>query len=233
MRVAVVSTPRTCSSFLGNIMSLKYNLKDYSEIFSYNSISNEEGLKKLNVLKETDDYSVKITATSFLSHSEIFTPQTFPWEIFDKIIFAERQNIEYQVASWAVLSYAQMNGHYGSDEIKVFLEGKLETPEVISLPIEGTLNNMIDTISYYYDVLKPAILDTGLPASVVYHELLQSKPIDYIEELNIILNTDLTVELVDRNSKTELDYTAFVNYYNLKQLIEDRKLNATKEENTN
>ena len=53
MRVAIVSTPRTCSSMLGTLFSTKFNLTDYSELFSEGPIvkSVEE---KLDMMTNTE-----------------------------------------------------------------------------------------------------------------------------------------------------------------------------------
>lgn len=77
MRVAIVSTPRTCSSMLGTLFSTKFNLTDYSELFSEGPIvkSVEE---KLDMMTNTDDFSVKITSTTLTSYKNILDYQTFP-----------------------------------------------------------------------------------------------------------------------------------------------------------
>ena len=160
MRVAIVSTPRTCSSFLGNIMSRKYGLKDYSEIFSYGALSNDIGREKLEILKNTDNYSVKITSTSFRLHDEIISPETFPWELFDKIILAEREDIAQQVASWLTLNHSQLNGHYDHRDFVKYLTEELKNVENIPLR-EHEFENVMTDINYFYKEIKNSLVKFG------------------------------------------------------------------------
>lgn len=229
MRVVIVSTPRTCSSFLGNIMSRKYNLQDYSEIFSYGVVSNETGLEKLEKLKNTDNYSVKITSTSFLTHTDIISPETFPWELFDKIILAERGDVTQQVASWLTLSHSQVSGHHDHTEFITFITEELKNVEQIPFREEEFKYIMRD-INYFYTEIKNSLLTFSDKVKIVKYELLQSNPEHYIDELNNILGTDFVIDDLTNNyvtnNKTELDYTPYIDYYKLRE-----KIYATKEEN--
>ena len=229
MRVAIVSTPRTCSSFLGNIISRKYNLQDYSEIFSYGVLSNEIGLQKLQKLKDTDNYSVKITSTSFLTHTDIISPKTFPWELFDKIILAERDDVTQQVASWLTLSHSQVSGHYDHTEFITFVTEELKNVEHMPFR-EAEFEYIMRDINYFHTEIKNSLLTFGDKVKVVKYELLQSNPEYYIDELNNILGTDFVIEDLTNNyvanNKTELDYTPYIDYYKLRD-----KIYATKEEN--
>jgi len=226
MRVAIVSTPRTCSSFLENIMSTKYDLKDYSEIFSYGALSNDIGREKLEILKNTDNYSVKITSTSFRLHDEIISPETFPWELFDKIILAEREDIAQQVASWLTLNHSQINGHSDHNSLVKYLTEQLKNVETIPFKDNDFKNAMAD-INYFYEHIKSSLVKLGDKVKTVKYELLQKHPSEYIDELNNILDTDFSVEEVSgRLTKTELDYTPYIDYYKLRE-----KIYATKKEN--
>lgn len=229
MRVVIVSTPRTCSSFLGSIISRKYNLQDYSEIFAYGAVSNEIALQKLQKLKDTDNYSVKITSTSFLTHTDIISPETFPWELFDKIILAERDDITQQVASWLTLSHSQTNGYYDHAEFITFITEELKNVEHIPLR-EDEFTYIMRDINYFHTEIKNSLLTFSDKVKVVKYELLQSNPEYYIDELNNILGTDFVIEDLTNNyvanNKTELDYTPYIDYYKLRD-----KIYATKEEN--
>jgi hypothetical protein len=207
-------------------MSRKYNLQDYSEIFSYGALSNEIGLEKLQKLKDTDNYSVKITSTSFRLHDEIISPETFPWELFDKIILAEREDLAQQVASWLTLNHSQLNGHYDHSELVKYLTEELKNVENIPLR-EHEFEHVMTDINYFYREIKNSLVKFGDKVKVVKYELLQKHPSEYVDELNHILETDFSVEEVSGGlTKTELDYTPYIDYYKLRE-----KIYATKEEN--
>lgn len=226
MRVAIVSTPRTCSSFLGSMMAKKYKLEEYSEIFSYGNASVERGMEKLQKLKDTDNYSVKITSTSFRLHTEIISPETFPWEIFDKIILAEREDLSQQVASWMLLNHAQLNGHFDHNNLVKYLT--IELKNVQNIPfLDHDFENVMTDINYFYNEIKNSLIKFADKVNVVKYELLQKQPEDYLTELNNILETDFSIQDISGvATKTELDYTPFIDYYNLRE-----KVYATKEEN--
>jgi len=177
MRVAIVSTPRTCSSMLGTLFSTKFNLTDYSELFSEGPIvkSVEE---KLDMMTNTDDFSVKITSTTLTSYKNILDYQTFPWHAFDRIVLAERLDITQQAASWLLLSYAQENGNGEHAALVEFLTEQLETPENIPLD-RSLLKYILETILYYYDVIKPHLLKSGLHQRIlIIHPSL--KPTNFV-----------------------------------------------------
>lgn len=230
MRIAVVSTPRTCSSMLGTLMVHKYNLLDYSEIFAYNQTSPERGTEILEKLKTTDNFTVKITSTSFYYHTDIMTPDTFPWEIFDKIILAEREDLAKQIASWMLLSYSQQSGYHDHNDVINFLREQLKTVENIPFS-ESNFNYAIRDIDYFYSQIKPSLKRFGDKVKVVKHEMLQTNPENYLEELGKLLDIQLSIEDIMHSnlmSRTELDYTPFIDYYTLHE-----KIYATKEENNN
>jgi hypothetical protein len=232
MRVAIVSTPRTCSSMLGTLFSTKFNLTDYSELFSEGPIvkSVEE---KLDMMTNTDDFSVKITSTTLTSYKNILDYQTFPWHAFDRIVLAERLDITQQAASWLLLSYAQENGNGEYAALVEFLTEQLKTPENIPLD-RSLLKYILETILYYYDVIKPHLLKSGLHVSMVDHEMMQKPSTEYLPELNERLGIEFTQEDVDKISNpTYIDYTPFIEAHKLRDVIEEIKqelTNATKEE---
>lgn len=116
MRVAVVTSPRTGSTFCLRLISNLLNLKNYEEILnellyvfsddSYVRLNTDISDESIfNKLLNTDDYVVKIIASELFERN--FDVNNFPWNIFDKIILLERDNIFEQIISWYNLSYWQ------------------------------------------------------------------------------------------------------------------------------
>lgn len=207
-------------------MSMKYNLRDYSEIFSYGTASIEKGKQNLQKLIDTNDYTVKITSTSFLMHDQIMSPKTFPWEIFDKIILAEREDTAQQIASWMLLSHAQLTGHLQHDSVVKYLTQELQNVENIPFR-EHEFEQAIKSINYFYKDIKDSLIKFDSKVKMVKYELLQKHPAEYVDELNGILDTNFSItDLSGAAAKTELDYTPFIDYYTLRE-----KIHATKEEN--
>lgn len=232
MRVAIVSTPRTCSSMLGTLFSTKFNLTDYSELFSEGPVVKPVE-EKLSMMTDTDDFSVKITSTTLTSYKDRLDYKTFPWHAFDRIVLAERVDAAEQAASWLLLSYAQHNGNSENQAVIEFLTEELNTPQNIPLD-RDLLKYIVETITYYYDVIKPHLLKSGLHVSIINHEMLQKPPVEYLFELNELLGTNFTLDDIDKLSlPTYIDYTPFIEAHNLRDLIEEIKqelTNAAKEE---
>lgn len=235
MRVAIVSTPRTCSSMLSSLFAKKFNLLDHSELFSDGPIKKSVD-EKLDMMTHTDDFSVKITSTSLTLYKNIFDYQTFPWHAFDRIVLAERLDIAEQAASWLLLSYAQANGNGDHDRLVEFLTEQLKTPENIPLDTNH-LWYILRTIKHYHDVIKPYLLKSGLHVSIVDHEMMQRPSSEYLPELNKRLGIMFTDEDVDKiSTPTYIDYTPFIEAHNLRDVIEQinqQLTDAAKEENTN
>jgi hypothetical protein len=217
---------------LGTLFSTKFNLTDYSELFSEGPVVKPVE-EKLHMMTHTDDFSVKITSTTLTFYKDVFDYQTFPWHAFDRIVLAERLDIAQQAASWLLLSYSQSNGNSEHNELVKFLTEELKTPENIPLN-RSLLKYILETILYYYDVIKPHLLKSGLHVSVVDHELMQKTSVEYLPELNERLGINFTQEDVDKISNpTYIDYTPFIEAHKLRDVIEEIKqelTNATEEE---
>lgn len=115
LRIAIVTSPRTSSTFLGSYISCALGLKNYGEILNNNLfvfddnthfmqdnmslLSNDD---IINRLTNTDDYVVKLISSVLVERN--FTMQNFPWSIFDKIILLERNDIVKQIVSWYTLN---------------------------------------------------------------------------------------------------------------------------------
>jgi hypothetical protein len=116
MRVAVVTSPRTGSTFCLKLISNLLGLKNYEEILnelvyvfpdgSYILVNtNRTDKSVLDKLTNTDDYVVKIIASELFERN--LGVDHFPWDMFDTIILLERDNIFEQIVSWYNLDYWQ------------------------------------------------------------------------------------------------------------------------------
>jgi hypothetical protein len=222
MKVVIVSTPRTCSSHVQNIFSRKFDLVDYSELFSETWVKADVHTK-MKIIKRNDNYSAKITSTSLTSYPDIFDYKTFPWEIFDYIILTERLDIAQQAASWLLLSHAQLTGRGDQDTLVEYLRDGMTHPEDFPAVDVGHLHMILKTINHFYDDIKPYLLNSGLKSvKLVNHEMLQKSPDEYINELRD--KTDVYWRLEDlygEVTKTNIDYTPYIDAKNLRQIIEE------------
>ena len=236
MKVAIVSTPRTCSSFLGNIFAKKFDLIDYSEMFAGNWLNASPELK-FKIVNRSDNYTLKITSTSLTSYPNLFTTHTFPWEKFDSIIVTERLDIPQQVSSWMLLSHAQLTGKGDQNLLVDYLREGMNTPEQFPVHIPQ-MEHIVKTINHFHEEVKPYLLNSGLKSvRLVNHEMFQKKPEEYIEELREKTDIYWKIEdLISNDNPTYVDYTPYIEAHNIRQLIDDiqykiKNPNATKEEN--
>jgi hypothetical protein len=222
MKVIVVSTPRTCSSYLCNIFAKRFDLIDYSELFSEMWVKADVNTK-MKLVTRSDNYTAKITSTSLTTYPHVFDYQTFPWEIFDYIIVTERLDITAQAASWLLLSHAQMNGKGDQRLLVEYLVDGMQHPEDFPEVDKGLLLGILKTINYFYDYIKPHLLNSGLKSvKLVNHEMFQQQPEEYIEELRNKTDIYWRIEnLVDQGNPTYVDYTPYIETKNLRQIIEE------------
>ena len=218
MKIVIVSTPRTCSGLVTNIFANKYKLINKSEIMS-SCRTHEQVVEVLKTLHTEDDFVVKITSTSLNTFSDILTHLNFPWYIFDKVILTERVSVAHQYASWILLSYSQKNGKQSSTDIHAYLHELLmnDCSQFIIRPRE--LKFIARDINYYYQTLKPYLLQQNLPLHTVTHEMFQTT--EYIDELNQLLNENFTYSDIPKTSKSSIDYSKFIMETNLTQLIQN------------
>lgn len=221
MKVVIVSTPRTCSSYLCNIFEKKFDLIDYSELFSEIWLKTSPE-NKLRMVKRSDNFVMKLTSTSLLSFPHLFTMKTFPWETFDHIVITERLDLAQQVSSWLLLSHTQMIGKGETSSSAEYIRDSMKTS--VELPLdEGQLESIIKVINHFHKEVKPYLLNSGLKSvKLVNHEMFQKPPSEYLDELRE--KTEIYWRLDDFNvvsNYTNVDYTPYIEAHNLRQRIED------------
>jgi hypothetical protein len=240
MKVIVVSTPRTCSSYIQNIFAKKFDLIDYSELFSEMWVKADVHMK-LKIINRSDNYTAKITSTSFTTYSHVFDYKTFPWQTFDYIVVTERLDIAQQVASWLLLSHAQLTGKGEQNSLIEYLKDGMQHPEDFPDVDKGQLRGILETINYFHNEIKPYLLNSGLKSvKLVNHEMFQRLPQEYIDELRDKTDIYWRVEdLLNEGNPTYVDYTPYTETKKLRQVIEEvqneikgiKVPDATKEEN--
>ena len=222
MKVVIVSTPRTCSSYLQNIFSRKFDLIDYSELFSEVWVKADVHTK-LKIINRSDNYTAKITSTSLITYPHIFDHKTFPWQIFDYIVITERLDIAEQAASWLLLTVAQLAGRGEQSSLVEYLRDGMQHPQDFPDVDRGQLRSILKNVNYFQDEIKPYLLNSGLKSvKLVNHEMFQQPPQEYIDELRDKTDIYWRVEdLVGEGNPTYIDYTPYIETKNLRQIIEE------------
>lgn len=218
MKIAVVSTPRTCSSIVSYIFEQKHNLVNKSEIFAQCE-TEQDASSVVNSFTTEDNYVVKLTSTSFLFFPNVLDYSTFSWNIFDKIILTERINSLQQYASWLLLSHAQRNHNKRkASEIHEFIKD-LFTGSFVDFQItDNQLKQIRDTLLHYNNMKSYLTQQTNLPVYTVTHELFQGQ--NYLSQLSEILNETIEPHHIV-NAKSSIDYTKFITETNLEQRIQN------------
>jgi hypothetical protein len=222
MKAIIVSTPRTCSSYLCGIFAKKFDLIDYSELFSEMWIKTNTHTK-MKLITRGDNYTAKITSTSLTSHPDVFDYKTFPWKIFDYIVITERLDLAQQAASWLLLSEAQMVGKGDQNSLVEYLRDGMTHPEDFPDVNRVQLRSILKTINHFHDNIKPHLLNSGMASvKLVNHEMFQKTPHEYLEELRD--KTDIywrAEDMLDRGNPTYVDYTPYIEAKNLRQIIKN------------
>ena len=100
MRIAVVSTGATLSTYTLNQIAEKLNLTNYEEFYNQLFVGDDDvAVAEANAkLYDTDNYCIKLM-TSGLHYNEKINYNNINWEVFNKIVFTERQSLTDQVLS--------------------------------------------------------------------------------------------------------------------------------------
>jgi len=211
MRIAVFSTPRTCSSFMCYVTSRKFEIQNFREdVYTHFQQGMQD--EKLEFLETTDDYVVKLFSSYFHNDKNIKL-NSINWNMFDYVFITERMNLVDQMASLYRRVYTDT--HYIN----------LHDKEIVELYEEHKTYMQL-----FYNI-KTSILSKHKNTFVVNYERLQNNPIEY---LNSITNLNFTYDHIRRidvfpsTKKTAINYkTYFTNYIELQSFVESWNLMKT------
>jgi hypothetical protein len=208
MRVAVFSTPRTCSSLMCYITSRRFEIHNHREdVYTHFTQGMQE--EKLEFLKTTDGYVVKLFSRYFHNDRNIRL-NDMNWNMFDYVFITERVNLVDQMASLYRRIYE--NTTYINLQSSEVLEFYLQHKEYLKL---------------FYNI-KTDILSLHKNAYVVTYEGLQNNPIKYLNSvtnLNFIDSNIPLPKVFPAVTQTLIDYKQyFTNYNELKLFVESWNL---------
>lgn len=203
MRIAVFSTPRTCSTFVCEILANRFNLYNHNEdVFTHVSHTNEnEKIEKQLLLEHKNNYVIKLFAKYFYNDMYINT-RAFNWNIFDYIILTERDNITNQMASLYNILYENVEKEMDlSNEITV-----------------NWLNAQREYTQLFYN-MKRQLLNTYNNVFVLTYENLQKENI--VEYLNNVTKFGFSEnDLVTNYTNNRINYeTKYKNYNVLNDVV--------------
>ena len=204
MRVAVFSTPRTCSSLMCYITSRRFEIHNHREdVYTHFTQGMQE--EKLEFLKTTDGYVVKLFSRYFHNDRNIRL-HDMNWNMFDYVFITERVNLVDQMASLYRRIYE--NTQHINLQSNEVLEFYLQNKEYLKL---------------FYNI-KTDILSLHKNAYVVTYEGLQNNPIEYLNSvtnLNFIDSNIPRPKVFPAVTQTLIDYKQyFTNYNELKLFVE-------------
>lgn len=215
MRIIVVCTSRSSGAAVANILEKKYNLNNLSEVFADGGQLKGNIRTKLKKLKKLNDYVIRVTSTTFLQ-AKYFTHKNFPWKIFDKIILVERDIVQ-TCASWFITSYSQLNGHSEASEMNNFLQEKLKTPKDIPID-EQLLINILEDVDFFYDTIKPYILNNHPSACLISRELINKPQEEFLPVISNILGDEIKTKHLEVQ-RFPKDYSNFIQENGLVDII--------------
>jgi hypothetical protein len=205
MRIAVFSTPRTCSTLLCEVLAKKFDIHNHNEKL-YGVYQKADRDKKVEVLTSTDNYVVKLFAKYF--HNNLYIDsELFDWNIFDHVFVTQRENLVDQMASLYRMWFPK------------------ETTMLFSEEVLGWYELQNEYMQVFYKI-KKQLVETHKSVIVVKHEMLQEIPYQY-------LNTITDMEFVERDfdvnrNKTNIEYSKYyTNYNELKNIIAQWNLMET------
>ena len=205
MRIAVFSTPRTCSTFMCDVVANNFNVINHNEGVYSTFGSNKEG--KIEWLKLNDDYVVKLFAKYFFDNLYIIQ-ETFDWNMFDHVFITERTDLPEQMASIYNIWHDGNSGDYID----------FTTDDTIDL-----YNRHKNYMQTFYDI-KKHLLENHKSVHVVEYEKLQTDPIPYLNDITGITFTTST----DALTKTNINYKEkYTNYDQLNTIINNWNLIKT------
>jgi len=220
MKIAIVSTPRTCSTLILRIHAQYYGIRNYSEIFSTKLEEAPTVEQKLDIVNGPGDFLVKLTPTSFLNNN--ITYWDVKWNTFDRIVFTQREDTLGQIASWLFLSSCQRAGIVDQREMKDLARfGNLSLLNTDWMP-ENVLY-ILDRWVYFYRELKPfvsSVVPLDKQTEIDYNVVqLGAEAVKQHLGMGEGFPSHLFSEHITFGNKTEIDYTRFIETFDVETLI--------------
>ena len=212
MRVLVFSTPRSCSSYVIHILSNVFDIKNYNELFDQ-SVKPEELPELVETkLYGTDDYAVKFMSGYFTMGWLDF--DDIKWDMFDHIVFTERDDITSHIASWyAIFSYNQ-------DLNQKLVRGEDVVEDIQDRFFDNELISFKETFKNY-NVYKNKLLKLYPEKCITLKYELFQKPIaEYLPVLNEITKFNFEEKHLYEKIRRKIDYRkVFSNYDKLEEIV--------------
>jgi hypothetical protein len=203
MRIAVFSTPRTCSTFVCEILASKFNLHNYKEEIYGNFVGPVEG--RTQILYESENYVTKLFARYFDEYIDV---RTFDWNIFDYVFITQRNNLSDQMASlyniWNFRATARL-----SDVNTIDLENKT---------ILERFSRQKRYMQLFYNI-KNSLLNTHKNVFVLEYERLQTSTTEYLNRVTELNFSEQNI--ISKYRKSNIDYKLkYTNYNQLKEIVD-------------
>ena len=178
MRIIIFSHPRSCSTYLQDLISKKLNLENWGEMVG--PVGKDRKKYKtppaLMHLQETDlskydNYVTKLLTLQLYGNN--FNLESIEWDKIDYVFITERQNLTDQICS---LWYMQMK-HKDVNRIDI---------------TSHQFKNALVSLQIFFSAKEFLLKNSN--AKIIPYELFQEQPQSYVEELNKITNFNFTTD---------------------------------------
>lgn len=169
MRILVFTHPRSCSTYMQNLLAYKFKLENWGEL---QGPPGTKGRLPQYEYYKRNDYIVKLLSVQ-LFHN-VYDWSAFDWNIMDHIIITDRStSLADQLCSWAI----RVQG--------------ITSPSVVDTSSVAFVHSLRCLKRYYEH--KKYLVNNFSQVKVVPYQLMQTLPENYVNELNQITNFDITV----------------------------------------
>jgi hypothetical protein len=222
MKYAVLSTYRTASTFLHDIIRNHFGITGLGELTGESplGIRGDDTLRHqyLNEHISGDNYVVKLWSSDFTPNNYWFNRETFDWSIFDKIIISTRSNVTDQLASAYYMKV------YNSGPQTVFPIDA--TPEAIDFSNEEwmkIMEFMRKSLLRLHSMKDDLLTTYPTKAVLVPSELFHDTSVQYLPILHSLTGIEFTeTDLTPTQTfVTGLNYSEkYTNYNDLEAIVD-------------
>ena len=195
MRIIIFSHPRSCSTYLQNLIVKKSNLQNWGEMV---------GPKTPHIFKHEDlytydNYVTKLVTLHLLGNHFHTQLEDIRWDNIDQVFITERHNIVDQTCSMMYRWTSHTNGNIIDVKSDLF-------------------NSLIKALNIFYSAKEFLLQNTN--AKVIFYEMFQKQPIEYISELNELTSYNFTVDDCSSIKNAKNYSTLIENYDEVKNIVE-------------